>query len=97
MRTRRAATPSRVFSVPRSGPVGEVQIQQALGEGPVGRRLIARRGVGTDGRRNAVHDTIVVGPEKERNRVARGAVAVEGDAASPGSGRSNSGPASLQC
>ena len=51
--------------------VGEVQGQQALAEGAVGRRLIARRVVGADASRDALYDQVVVRPEEEWDRVSR--------------------------
>src|SRR5580700_9879159 len=72
-----AAAASRVFAATLGAAVSEVQTQQALGEGAIGRGLVMRRIVRTDAGRDAVDDRIVIWPEKERDRVARGAVAVD--------------------
>src|SRR5437868_5298585 len=67
---------SRVFSVTTGAAMGKVQGEQALGEGAIGGRLVAGRLVGADTGRDAIDDRIVVWPEKKRDRVARGTVAV---------------------
>src|SRR5947208_10590975 len=56
MPMRPAAAPSRLFAAALGAAVGEVQGQQVLGEGAVGRRLEMRRVVGADASRDAVDD-----------------------------------------
>src|ERR1700746_1027766 len=68
MPRRPAAVLSHVLAATLGAAVGEVQTQQALGEGPIGRRLVMRRSVGTDARRDAVGDRIGVRAREERDR-----------------------------
>src|SRR5204862_4123147 len=78
IRSRRlSADGSRIISVTAGAAMGKVQGEQALGKGAIGGRLVARRVVGADTGRDAIDDRIVVWPEKKRDRVARGTIAVD--------------------
>src|SRR5262245_64621320 len=67
----------RVLAAAAGLAVGEVERQQALGKGAVGRRLVFRRIVGADAAWDRLDDHIVVRPEEERAGVARAIVAID--------------------
>src|ERR1051326_799853 len=67
----------RVLAAAAALAVGEVERQQALGEGAVGDRFVLRRVVGADAARDRCDDDIVVRSDKERAGVARAVVAID--------------------
>src|SRR5262249_1202724 len=67
----------RVLAAAAGLAVGEVERQQVLGEGALGRRLRTGGIVGADAAGDRLDDDIVVRPQEERAGVARAVVAID--------------------